>query len=459
MPALGLPLPQVDARVKGMRWTAAAVGISFFNMLFLLISLGVPWYFSPGADATLLMFTTHNKGFAKKAGDPAAAFMLISLGLHIVSVLALYNRWAGRTAKLPSSPKALAIFFGITSFTLFLSVTIYAGEVNKASAFNEVTNPNGKLPGGKWGPGFGLTIFVLLINIATSVIVWVRRSEVLDAGAMPGAQATQATGDSFAPPIGAPTDAASYTEDTINPARLRAEVSSRWRKAKGYTTVMGLAILDLLFIIFCLSEPWYSVSGPGYDLGYGVVDTVSRLPSGDAFRKAGDAAFPFAFFAFLAQIYVTFAVTLRFLGRNDGCSGRLPHSLKACVISSVLSSFCCFLSFVIYAGVVNTNKVAGTGGSFGGGFGLILWDWLLTVAVAVIIVLKRGEVDAADSAASSAPAEPGFPSANPAYPPTMYTKDGEGGHGSGDAGAAAPAYYGVSAPPQYGVTSGAHSAI
>lgn len=42
---------------------------------------------------------------------------------------------------------------------------------------------------------------VLLINIATSVIVWVRRSEVLDAGAMPGAQATQATGDSFAPPI------------------------------------------------------------------------------------------------------------------------------------------------------------------------------------------------------------------------------------------------------------------
>ena len=37
--ALGLPLPQVDARVKGMRWTAAAVGISFFNMLFLLISL------------------------------------------------------------------------------------------------------------------------------------------------------------------------------------------------------------------------------------------------------------------------------------------------------------------------------------------------------------------------------------------------------------------------------------
>ena len=52
-------------------------------------------------------------------------------------------------------------------------------------------------------------------------------------------------------------------------------------------------------------------------------------------------------------------------------------------------------------------------------------DWLLTVAVAVIIVLKRGEVDAADSAASSAPAEPAFPSANPAYPPTMYVASRE----------------------------------
>lgn len=62
---------------------------------------------------------------------------------------------------LPRLPplQALAIFFGITSFTLFLSVTIYAGEVNKAGAFNPVTNPNGKLPGGKWGPGFGLTVF------------------------------------------------------------------------------------------------------------------------------------------------------------------------------------------------------------------------------------------------------------------------------------------------------------
>jgi hypothetical protein len=76
------------------------------------------------------------------------------------------------------------------------------------------------------------------------------------------------------------------------------------------------------------SEPWYNVTLGSLSVGYGVVDTVARLPSGSPFRKAGDAAFPFAFFAFLAQIYVTFAVTLRFLGRNDGCSGRIPHSLR-----------------------------------------------------------------------------------------------------------------------------------
>ena len=45
-----------------------------------------------------------NAGFLKSAGDPAAAFMLISLGLHFVTVLALYSRWAGRSTRLPSSP-------------------------------------------------------------------------------------------------------------------------------------------------------------------------------------------------------------------------------------------------------------------------------------------------------------------------------------------------------------------
>ena len=43
------------------------------------------------------------------------------------------------------------------------------------------------------------------------------------------------------------------------------------------------------------------------------------------------------------------------------------------MISSGISSFCCFLSFVIYAGTYNSNKVSGHGGKFGGGFGLIIW--------------------------------------------------------------------------------------
>ena len=42
-------------------------------------------------------------------------------------------------------------------------------------------------------------------------------------------------------------------DGSVNPNRLRfAEVTTRWRKARGYTTVVGLAVLDILFLIFCL---------------------------------------------------------------------------------------------------------------------------------------------------------------------------------------------------------------
>ena len=47
-------------------------------------------------------------------------------------------------------------------------------------------------------------------------------------------------------------------------------------------------------------------------------------------------------------------------------------AIQACLIASGVSSFCCFLSFTIYAGVYNKNK-AGSGGQFGGGFGLVIW--------------------------------------------------------------------------------------
>ena len=46
------------------------------------------------------------------------------------------------------------------------------------------------------------------------------------------------------------------------------------------------------------------------------------------------------------------------------------------MVSSCISSFLCFLSFVIYAGVYNNNKPNGAG-QFGGGFGLIIWGTLL----------------------------------------------------------------------------------
>jgi hypothetical protein len=30
------------------------------------------------------------------------------------------------------------------------------------------------------------------------------------------------------------------------------KIASRWRKAKGYTTTLALAVLDLLLLLFCL---------------------------------------------------------------------------------------------------------------------------------------------------------------------------------------------------------------
>ncbi len=140
--------------------------------------------------------------------------------------------------------------------------------------------------------------------------------------------------------------------------------------------------------------PWWTSKG----VGYGLVQHSARLSSSDenqaALRKAGDPAFFFTFIGFLAQVYCTMAVTLRFLGRNDGFSGRVPHSLRvrappspllflycfwrtpsqACVIGVSITWLCCFFAFVIYAGVFNTKSkdVKELIGQFGGGFALML---------------------------------------------------------------------------------------
>ena len=61
---------------------------------------------------------------------------------------------------------------------------------------------------------------------------------------------------------------------------------------------------------------------------YGLVQNFSRIPKDFAYRKAGDPAFAFTFIAFIAQIHSTYAITLRFLGREDNFSGRIPHTLN-----------------------------------------------------------------------------------------------------------------------------------
>jgi hypothetical protein len=93
------------------------------------------------------------------------------------------------------------------------------------------------------------------------------------------------------------------------------------------------------------AEPWWTTGKRvfGEDRGYGLVASVARLSTKDStepFRRAGDAAFPWALFAFFSQLYVSLAILLRFLGRNDGCSGRIPHSLKVCVRVRVCVCWC-----------------------------------------------------------------------------------------------------------------------
>lgn len=126
-------------RAKSMRFTAIAVGISFVNMLFVLIALvcararrprvcsssfpkrphrhtatvvcvraqGVPW-FAPGgpSQATLLYSVARNSntgGPYQKAGDPAFALLFLAFVVHLIAVYALYLRWASVASRFPHS--------------------------------------------------------------------------------------------------------------------------------------------------------------------------------------------------------------------------------------------------------------------------------------------------------------------------------------------------------------------
>ena len=77
---------------------------------------------------------------------------------------------------------------------------------------------------------------------------------------------------------------------------------------------------------------WWS--SQGHDIG--LIEQFFRLPkTGELadMRYAGDRAFAFTVLAFFTELFAVLATTVRFLGRNDTFSGRIPHSLavRRCV--------------------------------------------------------------------------------------------------------------------------------
>ena len=70
---------------------------------------GVPWHQLPkeagDVQASLLFLVAKNRGFAKKAGDPAFAMLFIGGIIHLLGLNALYARWSGRESRLPHSAR------------------------------------------------------------------------------------------------------------------------------------------------------------------------------------------------------------------------------------------------------------------------------------------------------------------------------------------------------------------
>jgi len=399
------------ARAKSLRFTAMAVAASFTNMLFVLIALGVPWHTYYGSvQATLLYFVSRNVGGYRDAGDPAFGLLFVGGVFHNLAVYALYNRWAARTSRFPHSAKACVILFSAAALFIFLSFCVYSGIINK----QKLANP------GHVEAGFGLAVWIFVANTITAVALWRSRDEI--DGVDPGSQ-EQAM----------PYADLAGTKNPFHPENFKAKFS----KSKVHSSAVAVAILDLLFVIMSLGLPWRQEDGHN---SYGLVQSFSRLPSsgiGSELRAAGDPAFAFTFLSFLAQIHATAAITLRFLGRNDGFSSKVPHSLRACVVSTSLSCVCSFLAFVIYAGVYNDKKNSTSTGNFEGGFALEILVWILSMSVLAVLILKRKEVDEAPAPSPSAAGLPSSPmSPNPlAAPP------------SGFDGGFSPAPY--SAPPSF----------
>lgn len=422
-------MQRVNERVKSMAYTSAALGISFLAMIFILVAMGTPWYEpdSPAVvdkfHAQLFFLVKRNDSWAKKAGDAGFSFMFMAFAGLVLSTYATYLRWAGRSTRLPSTAMHVAIYYGVTAFLLFLAFVIYAGIVNGTDADEGGTvNPKGT---GNYGGGFALAIIVWLAVMGNAAVVYLFRAEV----------------DSHNTANTDPTAAGPTDETATGPSgqvALSSEAeAARWRKLKKHSVVLGVDLILILVVLISLGAPWWE--NTRNRRSFGLIDehirhsTDEDLPT-HAFRAAGDATFPFLLFALISQIYVLVASTLRFLGRTDAFTGKIPHSLNACLIANGISSFMCFLSFCIYAGVFNSKKSkAHVSGNFGGGFALAILDWLFTIVVMAILYFKRSEVDDAPAFTFSdtsgdaypPPAAQSFeaPTANPYGPPAVGTAD------------------------------------
>ena len=65
---------------------------------------GIPWYYKPGCDTTLLYCVQRVTGFALRAGNAAVVFVFIGFIFQYIATFALYTRWGGRSSFIPHGP-------------------------------------------------------------------------------------------------------------------------------------------------------------------------------------------------------------------------------------------------------------------------------------------------------------------------------------------------------------------
>lgn len=128
--------------------------------------------------------------------------------------------------------------------------------------------------------------------------------------------------------------------------------ADNWQKAPINSTILFMATVNLLFVIISLVRThaatmhtfmitrvvmrphrqglaWWHERVTGANVG--LVQKFERLPKTgplNDFRRAGDPTFAFTVAGFFVQFYVLIAVTIRYLGRDDVITAKIPHSLR-----------------------------------------------------------------------------------------------------------------------------------